>query len=117
MTKEPDVKVVLAQYLQRVVQGAKGNVVTFGPSTVVKMWGKWFGYDRVPENLVRKISRLLNELAQCGLLRKYSLYKYQLTKDSKLWNSAKNGTLLNFLKDFNCYIDESNKVQIRIYFL
>jgi len=103
-------KLVFAQYIQRAVQGAKGNIITFSPSTVIKMWGKWFGHGNPPENLMRRVSMLLNRLANCGLLHRYGLYKYQLKRGDELWTVAEGGNMLEFLKNLNCYayVEEFN---------
>jgi len=101
--ESPDPQTVFAQYIQRVVQGSKGSVVTFSSSTVVKMWAKWFGYGQTDDGLIHKVSRLLSHLASCGLLKKHGLYKYQLMRGTKLWDLAKHGVVLDFLKNLNCY--------------
>jgi len=103
VSKDLSEELVLAQYIQRAVQGAKGSVITFAPSTVVKFWGKWFGHGDPPERLVKMVSILLNRLVDCGLLKKYGLYKYQLVRGGKLWSLAERGALLDFLKGLNCY--------------
>jgi len=97
-------KLVVAQYIQRAVQGSRGSVITFSPSTVIKMWGKWFGYSNPPEHLTRKVSALLNKLANCGLLHRYRLYRYQLKRGDVLWSLAESGRLTYFMEAFKCYI-------------
>jgi len=94
---------VFVQYLERAIQGAKGNVVTFSASAVIDMWGKWFNHGRAPTCLLYKMSRLLSRLASCNLLQRYKLHKYQLKKGTPLWDAAERGTLREYLRRINCY--------------
>jgi len=98
MDCELDVISILAQYLERIVKGAKGSVITFSTSTVINMWGRWFNHGRAPVHLRRKLSRLLNELAARGLLERYTCYRYRLVKGSVLWIAAERGNVREYLK-------------------
>jgi len=95
---------ILVQYLERAVKGAKGNVITFSPSTVLYMWAKWFNYGRAPLYLLYKMSRLLSKLASCGLLRRYKQYRYQIERGSSLWDAAERSHLREYLERIECTI-------------
>jgi len=103
MCDEFDVVDVFVQYLERLIQNAKGNVVTFSASTVVNMWSRWFNHGRAPTCLLHKVSRLLSKLASCNLLRRRK-YKYQLERGSPLWDAAERGKLREYLEHANCYM-------------
>jgi len=102
MCDEFDVVDVFAQYLERLVQNARGNVVTFSASTIISMWGKWFNHGRAPTCLLHKMSRLLSRLASCNLLQRRK-YKYQLERGTPLWDAAEKGKLKDYLRRVNCY--------------
>jgi len=102
MDSELDVVGILVQYLERIVKGARGNAVTFSASTVVSMWGKWFNHGRAPVHLRHKLSRLLNGLAACGLLERYTYYRYRLVRGSALWVAAERGNLREYLERIEC---------------
>jgi len=98
---EFDVIDVFAQYLERLVKSARGNVVTFSASTIVNMWGRWFNYGRAPACLLHKMSRLLSRLASCNLLRRRK-YRYQLERGTPLWDAAEGGKLKEYLTRVKC---------------
>jgi len=103
MNNDYDIVDIFAQYLERAVQGARGNVITFSSSTVIHMWGKWFNHGRAPMHLLYKMSRLLSMLASCNLLRRRK-YKYQLERGSSLWDAAERGNVREYLKRVSCYV-------------
>jgi len=100
---EPEPLEVLAWYLERAVQGAKGSAVTFSASSVVRAWLKWQKCDKAPERLRHRLSKLLARLATCGLLQAYTRYRYRLVRESPLWTAAREGRARELLSRANCY--------------
>jgi len=93
---------MFVQYLERVVRGTRGNVITFSSSTVIYMWGKWYNYGRAPMHLLYKMSRFLSRLTFCNLLQRYRLYRYQLMRGTPLWEAAERGNLREYLERVKC---------------
>nr|WP_193322550.1 DNA-binding protein [Pyrobaculum calidifontis] len=78
---------ILAKYLIELVEGAKGNVVSFVVGDVAR-WAET--KVRPTRSVVFKITNMAEALLAAGLLEKIGK-KYILKRDSPLWVKAKAG--------------------------